>query len=106
MDTGSLPVRLDRGELIYERTADKWVQHPSLGGASPYRSAGLKGLVQSIESQTLVITGADGKPLTVNTAQLKPEAVRALRWGQPVELSGQFDAGRTRFTASGVEAGK
>ena len=106
VDTASLPARLDRGELIYDRTADKWVQHPSLGGASPYRSARLQGRVQAIESQTLFITGDDGKPVTVNTAPLKPEAVRALRWGQPVELSGQFDAARTRFTASGVEAGQ
>lgn len=106
VDTASVPARLDRGELIYDRTANKWVQHPSLGGASSYRSARLQGRVQAIESQTLFITGDDGKPVTVNTAPLKPEAVRALRWGQPVELSGQFDAARTRFTASGVEAGK
>jgi hypothetical protein len=106
VDTASVPGRLDRGESIYDRTAKQWVQHPSLRGASPYRSARLQGRVESIEGPTLTIKGDDGKTTAVGAAQLKPEAVRGLRWGQPVELSGQFDAARTRFTASGIEAAK
>ncbi|HSE03000.1 MAG TPA: hypothetical protein VLK35_02505, partial [Methylomirabilota bacterium] len=106
VDTASVPGRLDRGEPIYDRTAKQWVQHPSLRGVSPYRSARVQGRVQSIEGPTLTIKGDDGKITVVGAAQLKPEAVRGLRWGQPVEVSGQFDAARTRFTASGIEVGK
>jgi hypothetical protein len=106
VDSATVPARLDRGEFIYDRTADKWVQHPSLGGSSPYRSARLQGRVQSIEGHILTVSGDDGKPVPVDTSTLKPEVVRALRWGQPVAASGLFDAGRTRFTASGVEPGE
>lgn len=106
VDPASVPARLDRGEFIYDRTANKWVQHPSLGGSSPYRSARLQGRVQSIEGHTLTVVGDDGKAVPVDTAALKPEAVRALRWGQPVAASGLFDAKRTRFTASGIETGE
>jgi hypothetical protein len=60
VDTASVPGRLDRGEFIYDRTAQKWVQHPSLGGSSSYRSARLQGRVQSIEGPTLNVTGDDG----------------------------------------------
>jgi hypothetical protein len=59
--------------------------------------------VQSIEGSTLTVTGDDGKPVTVDTSKLKPEAVRALRWSQPVEATGLFDAKRTRFTATDLE---
>jgi hypothetical protein len=106
VELASLPARLDRGEPLYDRTARKWVQHPSLGGASPYRSARLLGRVQSIEGSTLTLTGDDGKPLPVDTSKVKPESVRALRWSQPVEANGFFDAKRTRFTASDIEPGK
>ncbi len=106
VDLTSVPGRLDRGEMIYDRTAQKWVQHPSLGGASPYRSARLQGRVQSIEGHILNVTGDDGKAVPVDTSALKPEAVRALRWGQPVAASGLFDGKRTRFTASSIEAGE
>jgi hypothetical protein len=106
VDLASLPARLDRRELIYDRTAGKWVQHPSLGGTSPYRSSRLPGRVQAIEGPTLTVTGDDGKPVPIDTSKLKPEAVRALRWSQPVEASGLFDAKRTRFTATDIEAGK
>jgi hypothetical protein len=106
VDTASLPARLDRGELIYDRTAAKWVQHPSLGGVSSYKSARLQGRVQSIEGRTLTVTGDDGKAVPVDTSKLKPEAVRALRWGQPVEATGLFNAKRTLFTTSAIEAGK
>ncbi|HEX6211523.1 MAG TPA: hypothetical protein VF136_12145 [Methylomirabilota bacterium] len=106
VDIATLPARLDRREMIFDRTAGKWVQHPSLGGASPYRSARLQGRVQSIEGQALTLTGDDGKPVTVDTSKLKPEAVRALRWSQPVEASGLFDAKRTRFTATDLEPAK
>jgi hypothetical protein len=106
VDTPSVPARLDRGELIYDRTAAKWVQHPSLGGASSYRSARLLGRVQSIEGGTVIVMGDDGKPVPVDASRLKPEVVRALRFSQPVEASGLFDAKRTKFTASDLEAGK
>jgi hypothetical protein len=106
VDIASLPARLDRQELIYDRTAAKWVQHPSLGGSSPYRSARLHGRVTSIEGQTLTVTGDDGKAVPIDTSKLKPESVRALRWSQPVEANGLFDAKRTRFTASDLEAAK
>lgn len=106
VDIASVPGRLDRRELIFDRTAGKWVQHPSLGGSSPYRSARLQGRVHSIEGHTLTVTADDGKPVPVDTSKLKPEAVRALRWSQPVEASGLFDAKHTRFTASDIEAGK
>lgn len=106
VDITSVPGRLDRGELIYDRTAQKWVQHPTLRGASPYRSARLPGRVQSVEGHTLTVTGDDGRTVPVDASALKPEAVRALRWGQPVVASGLFDGTRTRFTASGIETGE
>jgi len=106
VETGSVPGRLDKGELIYDRTAAKWVQHPSLGGASTYKSGRLAGRVQSIEGTTLTVLGDDGKPVPVDTSRLKPEAVRALRFGQPVEASGLFDAKRTKFGATDLEVGK
>jgi hypothetical protein len=40
----------------------------------------------------------------VDASAVKTEALRALRWGQPVTASGLFDRTRTRFTASGIEA--
>lgn len=106
VDVASLPGRLDRGEMIYDRTAQKWVQHPSLGGASPYRSARLQGRVQAVEGRVLTLTGDDGRAVPVDASALKPETVRALRWGQPVAASGLFDSSRARFTASGIEAGE
>jgi hypothetical protein len=106
VDTASVPGRLDKGELIYDRTAAKWVQHPSLGGASTYKSGRLVGRVHSIEGTTLTVLGDDGKPVPVDTSKLKPEVVRGLRYGQPVEASGLFDAKRTKFGATDVEAGK
>lgn len=106
VDTASVPGRLDKGELIYDRTAGKWVQHPSLGGASTYKSGRLTGRVQSVEGATLTVVGDDGKPVPVDTSKLKPEAVRALRYGQPVEASGLFDAKRTKFGATEIEVGK
>jgi hypothetical protein len=106
VETASVPGRLDKGELIYDRTASKWVQHPSLGGVSTYKSARLSGRVQSIDGTTLTVAGEDGKPVAVDVSKLKPEAVRALRFGQPLEASGLFDAKRAKFTASDLEAGK
>ena len=106
VEVASVPGRLDRGEMIYDRTAQKWVQHPSLGGVSPYRSARLQGRVQGVEGRLLTLTADDGKTVPVDTSALKPETVRALRWGQPVVASGLFDGARTRFTASGIEAGE
>lgn len=106
VDVTSVPGRLDRGELIYDRTAQKWVQHPSLGAASPYRSARLQGRVQAVEGRLVTLTADDGRTVPVDTSALKPEAVRALRWGQPVAASGLFDGARTRFTASGIEVGE
>jgi hypothetical protein len=106
VDTASVPGRLDKGELIYDRTASKWVQHPSLGGASTYKSARLSGRVQAIDGATLTVTGEDGKPVPMDVSKLKPEVVRALRFGQPVGASGLFDAKRTKFTASEIETGK
>jgi hypothetical protein len=104
VDVASVPGRLDRGESIYDRTAQKWVQHPSLGGASPYRSARVQGRVQAVEGRVLTLTGDDGRAVPVDASAVKPEALRALRWGQPVAASGLFDRTRTRFTASGIEA--
>ena len=106
VDVASVPGRLDRGEMIYDRTAQKWVQHPSLGGVSPYRSARLAGRVQAVESRVLTLATDDGRTVPVDTSALKPEGVRALRWGQPVVASGLFDGARTRFTASGLEVGE
>jgi hypothetical protein len=106
VETSSVPARLDRGELIYDRTAAKWVQHPSLAGASTYKSGRLQGRVQSIEGATLTVLGDDGKPVPIDASKLKPELVRGLRFGQPLEASGLYDAKRTRFTASEIEPGK
>ena len=106
VETSSVPGRLDKGELIYDRTSAKWVQHPSLGGVSTYKAGRLAGRVHSIEGATLTVLGDDGKPVPIDTSKLKPEAVRALRFGQPVEASGLFDAKRTKFGATDLEAGK
>jgi hypothetical protein len=106
VDFASLGGRLDRGELIYDRTAGKWVQHPSVGADSTYRSAQVRGRVQGVAGHSVVVTGDDGKTITVDASKLKPEVVRALRWSQPVEVRGSFDAARTRLTASDLDAGK
>jgi hypothetical protein len=106
VETSTVPGRLDKGEHIYDRTAARWVQHPSLGGVSAYKPARLVGRVQAIEGGTLTVTGEDGKPVPIDASKVKPEVVRALRFGQPVEASGLFDAKRTKFTASEIEAGK
>ena len=106
VDVMSVPSRIAQGDWIYDRTADVWLSHPSVGGRNPAYFSGerLSGRVQGVRGSQLTLRTEDGRMVTVDLTDLSHSSRQGLRWGDAVTLSGSIDASGI-FRAWSVEPG-
>lgn len=96
-DTGQIPELIAQGHHVYDATAGRWVNHPSVGGINPeYRGAPVagtppaapvaegewarvRGTVQSVDGSALQFRAEDGRTLNVDMSRVNPEVQQALR---------------------------
>ena len=74
----SVPDRVSKKQMVYDRTAKLWVYHPSVGGLNPMYSATaaapsgtrgwqrVHGKVQTVSGNTVTLKTDDGRTLTVD----------------------------------------
>ena len=106
VEVQSVPLRIDRGEWIYDRTARQWVFHPSIGRNPAYLlsvpSPRVVGSIQSLEGDRLMVRTDAGQLVTVDIGRL-PSSIRpSLRFGDRVVVAGEYDPDRVRFRAQSI----
>lgn len=112
-DPAQIPELIAQGYHVYDATAGRWVNHPSVGGINPeYRGAPgagteaewarVHGTVQSVGSSTLQLKADDGRTLNVDMSRVDPEVQRALRAQEGVTVIG-FPRDGTRFEARYIQ---
>lgn len=96
VNPGQIPGFVAQGLWIYDRTAGRWVHHPSVGGvAAEYRGAPaagtptapagagvwtrLHGTVQSVSGSTLQFKADDGRTVSVDVSRVSPAVQQALK---------------------------
>jgi hypothetical protein len=114
VDVGSVPGRLAAGQPIYDRTAQVWVSHPSVGGMNPMYVAGpsgqppgdwqrVHGQVVSTSGSTLQFRTDDGRTLSVDMSQVGAGIQQALKPNEGATLIGFAGAQPNQFTARYIQ---
>ena len=111
----SVPDRVSKKQMVYDRTAKLWVYHPSVGGLNPMYSATaaapsgtrgwqrVHGKVQSVNGNTVTLKTDDGRTLTVDASQVSGEIRGALTADAGVTLIGFAGSDATKFTARYIQ---
>jgi outer membrane lipoprotein SlyB len=105
-----VPGRLARGEWIFDRTANAWVSHPSVGRNPQYLASGaapgepsaasqrLRGTVERIDGSMIRVRTDDGRRMAVDVSQARQNLTDTLRPGERVVFAGVPGDGN-RFVA-------
>jgi outer membrane lipoprotein SlyB len=112
----SVPDRVAKKQMIYDRTAKVWVYHPTLGGLNPMYSATAEappsgtrewqrvhGKVQSVSGNTVTVKTDDGRTLTVDASRVSNEIRGALTRDEGVTLIGFAGSDATKFRARYIQ---
>jgi preprotein translocase subunit YajC len=114
VDAASVPSRLKANQLVYDRTAQVWVSHPSVGGLNPMYSAAASGQAQgnwqrihgqvvNVNGPTLQLRSDDGRTLTVDASAVDANIRQALTPNEGVTVIGMPGAQPTQFTARYIQ---
>jgi len=121
VDAASVPGRLAAGTPVYDRTAEMWVFHPSVGGKNPAYAAGappvptaaapqtqggwqrLHGTVVSTSGSTMQLKTDDGRTLSVDMSKVGASVQKALTANEGVTLIGQAGAQPNQFSAQYIQ---
>ena len=112
VDINQVPGLIDRGQFVFDRTANTWINHPNgspintaylASGASATAAAPststpssstnqggwqkIHGSVQSVSGSTLTLRTDDGRQLSVDMGKVSPEIQQSLRGGEGVTVS-------------------
>jgi preprotein translocase subunit YajC len=110
----SVPDRVAKKQMVYDRTAKLWVSHPNIGlnpiysasAAAPSGTQGwqrVHGKVQSVSGNTVTVKTDDGRTLHVDAAQVSSEIRGALTSDEGVTLIGFAGSDATKFTARYIQ---
>jgi outer membrane lipoprotein SlyB len=111
----SVPDRVAKKQMVYDRTAKLWVYHPSVGGVNPMYSATasapsgtqgwqrVHGKVQSVNGNTVRFKADDGRTLNVDASQVSSEIRGALTADEGATLIGFAGSDASRFTARYIQ---
>lgn len=114
----SVPDRVSKKQMVYDRTAKLWVYHPSVGGLNPMYSATAEapsgtggtrdwqrvhGKVQSVSGNTVTVKTDDGRTLNVDAARVSGEVRGALTPDEGVTLIGFAGSDATKFRARYIQ---
>ena len=112
----SVPDRVSKKQMVYDRTAKLWVYHPSKGGLNPMYSATaaapsatqgawqrVHGKVQSVSGNTVTFRADDGRTLNVDASQVSAEIRGALTPDEGVTLIGFAGSDATKFRARYIQ---
>lgn len=121
VDAASVPGRLAAGTPVYDRTAEMWVFHPSVGGKNPAYAAGappvptasapqtqggwqrVHGTVVSKSGSTMQFKADDGRTLSVDMSKVGAGVQQALTANEGATLIGQAGAQANQFSAQFVQ---
>jgi hypothetical protein len=116
VDVASVPGRLASGAWIYDRTAQVWVFHPSMGGKNPMYDAAtagatgtqagwqkIHGNVVSTSGSTMQFKADDGRTLTVDMSKVGPNVQQALAANEGATLIGFAGTQPNQFTAQFIQ---
>ena len=131
VDINQVPGLIDRGQFVFDRTANTWINHPNgspintaylASGASATVAASssstnqgswqkIHGSVQSVSGSTLTLRTDDGRQLSVDMGKVSPEIQQSLRGGEGVTVSAYQMSGNNvtaeyiqKDSSSGVSA--
>jgi preprotein translocase subunit YajC len=112
----SVPDRVSKKQMVYDRTAKLWVYHPSVGGLNPMYSATAEappsgarewqrvhGKVQSVSGNTVTVKTDDGRTLSVDASRVSNEIRGALTPDEGVTLIGFAGSDATKFRARYIQ---
>jgi hypothetical protein len=111
----SVPDRVAKKQMVYDRTAKLWVYHQSVGGVNPMYSATasapsgtrgwerVHGKVQSVNGNTVAFKADDGRTLDVDASQVSSEIRSALTPDEGVTLIGFAGKESNRFRARYIQ---
>ena len=112
----SVPDRVAKKQMVYDRTARLWVYHRSVGGVNPIYSATasapsgtqggwqrVHGKVQSVSGNTVTFKADDGRTLSVDASQVSSEIRGALTTDEGATLIGFAGSDATKFTARYIQ---
>ena len=111
----SVPDRVAKKQMVYDRTAKLWVYHRSVGGVNPMYSATasapsgtqgwqrVHGKVQSVNGNTVTFKADDGRTLNVDASQVSSEIRGALTQNEGATLIGFAGSDATKFTARYIQ---
>ena len=112
----SVPERVAKKQMVYDRTARLWVYHRSVGGVNPIYSATasapsgtqggsqrVHGKVQSVSGNTVTFKADDGRTLNVDASQVSSEIRGALTQNEGATLIGFAGSDATKFTARYIQ---
>jgi hypothetical protein len=111
----SVPDRVAKKQMVYDRTAKLWVYHQSVGGVNPMYSETasapsgtqgwqrVHGKVQSVSGNTVTFKADDGRTLNVDASQVSSEIRGALTQDEGATLIGFAGSDAAKFTARYIQ---
>jgi hypothetical protein len=121
VDAASVPGRLAAGTPVYDRTAEMWVFHPSVGGKNPAYAAGappvptasspgtqggwqrVHGTVLSKSGSSMQFKTDDGHTLTVDMSTVGANVQQALTPNETATIIGKAGTQANQFVANYVQ---
>src|SRR5205085_2842232 len=112
----SVPDRVTKKQMVYDRTAKVWVYHPTLGGLNPMYSATAEappsgtrewqrvhGKVQSVSGNSVTVKTDDGRSLSVDRKEVGEGVRQSLSTGEKVTGIGFYRGNNNRVDARYVQ---
>src|SRR5947207_2201490 len=113
----SVPDRVSKKQMVYDRTAKLWVYHPSKGGLNPMYSATaaapsavdekawqrIHGTVNSLSGTTLTLKADDGRNLNVDVKEVGEGIRQSLTTGEKVTVIGFYRGDQNNVAARYVQ---